>query len=315
MQISFTSKKRHKPSLHFNVGKGFLISLTLVKSAILGVSVYAGMEIGKHIETPEKMALRGEISYLTHQLNNIRKELSSVESNMEQTVDLIVSEIGQVKGDLIRISAKQDAQGKHHGFDSDEFYDQKNKLSKNLLRFQNSNNLSEYWKKEFDAIKAMTDHLKTRQSIISAKQSENRESESYHFIDRPVNDEGWLSSRYGYRTDPFHGRRAWHDGIDFAGREGSSILAASSGIVTFSGEKYGYGNLVEISHKDGIVTRYGHNKDILVKEGDQVNTGDVIATMGNTGRSTGPHLHFEVIKNSKSKDPLNYLGNPIKKPG
>jgi len=116
-----------------------------------------------------------------------------------------------------------------------------------------------------------------------------------------------MSSRYGYRSDPFSGKRAWHAGVDFAGKDGSDIVAVASGVVTWSSDRYGYGNLIEINHGGGVTTRYGHCKELLVKVGEVVKKGQVVAQMGSTGRSTGPHVHFEVIKNSKSQNPEKYI--------
>jgi len=118
---------------------------------------------------------------------------------------------------------------------------------------------------------------------------------------------GWLSSHYGVRKDPFSGLPAMHKGVDFAGKEGDEIMATAAGIVTWADERYGYGNLVEIDHGDGLVTRYGHNKTINVKVGDVVTKGQAIALMGNTGRSTGAHVHYEVIQKGRQLDPLPYV--------
>lgn len=128
---------------------------------------------------------------------------------------------------------------------------------------------------------------------------------------RPIT-KGWMSSKYGWRTDPFNGKRAWHDGVDFAGKEGGDVVATAAGVVTWSGERSGYGYLVEIEHGDGFVTRYGHNKENLVKAGDVVKKGQVIALMGSTGRSTGPHVHFEVHKNGRSVDPATYIKRTVR---
>ena len=123
---------------------------------------------------------------------------------------------------------------------------------------------------------------------------------------RPVK-KGWASSHFGYRTDPFTGKRAFHYGVDFAGVEGSDIISVAAGVVTYAGKKYGYGNLVEVDHGNGISTRYGHNKVILVKVGEKVEKGQVLAKMGSSGRSTGPHVHFEVLKNNKHVNPIRYV--------
>ncbi|MZR62452.1 M23 family metallopeptidase [Alcanivorax sp. DP30] len=123
---------------------------------------------------------------------------------------------------------------------------------------------------------------------------------------RPLT-KGWMSSRFGRRSDPFTGRVAWHKGVDFAGKAGTPIVATGSGVVTFSGEKSGYGKMVEVNHGNGITTRYGHAQELLVEPGEIVRTGDIIAKVGNSGRSTGPHVHYEVLKNGAQVNPQPYI--------
>jgi len=118
---------------------------------------------------------------------------------------------------------------------------------------------------------------------------------------------GWLSSRFGRRTDPFTGRPAWHAGVDFAGKEGADIVSVGAGVVTWAGDRYGYGMMVEVNHGGGITTRYAHAEEVDVSVGDIVKQGQVLAKMGSTGRSTGPHVHFEVRKNGKPIDPARYV--------
>lgn len=118
---------------------------------------------------------------------------------------------------------------------------------------------------------------------------------------------GWLSSSFGKRIDPFHGHMAWHSGVDFAGQAGSDILSVASGIVVWSGEQYGYGQMVEIDHGNGLSTRYAHNLENKVHLGDVVEKGQLVARMGTSGRSTGYHVHFEVLKDGKAVDPASYI--------
>ena len=118
---------------------------------------------------------------------------------------------------------------------------------------------------------------------------------------------GYLSSLFGYRTDPMSGRKEFHDGLDFAGKQGTPVVAVAAGIVSWSAIRYGFGNMIEVNHGNGYITRYAHNNKNLVSVGDKVERGEVIATMGNTGRSTGTHVHFEVIYNGKHVDPRKYL--------
>lgn len=124
---------------------------------------------------------------------------------------------------------------------------------------------------------------------------------------RPV--KGWITSRFGYRQSPFTGRREFHKGLDIANRKGSPIVATANGVVSFIGKKGLLGNLVIIDHGHGIVTRYAHLDKINAKQGERVQRGDVIAFMGNTGRSTGPHLHYEVRLNGVPINPSKYILN------
>ena len=119
---------------------------------------------------------------------------------------------------------------------------------------------------------------------------------------RPV-AKGRRSSEFGFRKDPITGERIEHLGLDFSGQVGEPILALADGIVTYSGKNHGYGNLVEIEHVDGLSTRYAHNQAILVKSGERVKKGETIATLGSTGRSTGPHVHIEVRLDGTPIDP------------
>jgi murein DD-endopeptidase MepM/ murein hydrolase activator NlpD len=123
---------------------------------------------------------------------------------------------------------------------------------------------------------------------------------------RPI-DEGWISSYFGYRADPFSGMREFHSGVDLAGKMGEPVVAVAAGVVTYAGKRFGYGNLVEINHGNGFVTRYGHNSEIKVRVGETVSKGQLVALMGSTGRSTGPHVHFEVWRGGRVVDPLKYL--------
>ena len=123
---------------------------------------------------------------------------------------------------------------------------------------------------------------------------------------RPI-EKGWISSHFGKRADPFTGKQEFHRGVDFAGKHYSNVVAVAGGVVTEADDRYGYGNLVEIDHGNGYVTRYGHNEKMTVEIGQTVKKGQVIAKMGSTGRSTGPHVHFEVLKNGARVDPMKFI--------
>ena len=118
---------------------------------------------------------------------------------------------------------------------------------------------------------------------------------------------GWVTSSFGFRKSPFTGLREKHEGWDIAARNGAPLRATADGVVVVEGREYGYGNLVEVDHGYGIVTRYGHNSKHLVKVGDRVKRGQVVSLVGNTGRSTGPHLHYEILLNGVPVSPKNYI--------
>ncbi|MEW5801495.1 MAG: M23 family metallopeptidase [bacterium] len=127
------------------------------------------------------------------------------------------------------------------------------------------------------------------------------------FQPSPWPTHGWISSPFGYRISPFTGRRVFHKGLDIATRTGTPIYAVSQGIVTFSGRKGEYGNLIIIQHVFGFSTLYGHNSINVVKSGDRVKCGQLIGYVGNTGRSTAPHLHYEIKKDGQCLNPRKYL--------
>lgn len=125
-------------------------------------------------------------------------------------------------------------------------------------------------------------------------------------LGRPVLS-GYVSSYFGYRKDPFHGNKAMHTGVDYAGKMGTPVVAVADGVVVGSGYRDGYGRTVDLQHFNGLATRYGHCQQLLVNQGELVQKGQVIATIGSTGRSTGPHLHFEVLKGGVAINPLRFI--------
>lgn len=146
------------------------------------------------------------------------------------------------------------------------------------------------------AFEELHDYLQDRKSLLASTPAI-----------RPTT--GWLSSGFGYRTSPFTGRREFHRGIDIATRAGTPVIAAADGVVTFAGKKGGLGKLVVIDHGYGKITRYAHLKKQLVRRGAHVNRGDKIALVGNSGRSTAPHLHYEVHVNGIPANPAKYILN------
>ncbi len=148
--------------------------------------------------------------------------------------------------------------------------------------------------------------------ILEGLMAERQFADEAAVTGRPVR-QGWVSSPFGRRTDPFTGQLAWHSGIDFAtAAAGADIIAVASGVVTAAGDRDGYGLALDINHGNGYVTRYGHAEKLLVGVGDIITKGQVIALVGSTGRSTGPHVHFEVYKHGRVVDPASYIHRTIR---
>ena len=160
------------------------------------------------------------------------------------------------------------------------------------------------------AIASLTNKLRRQSGQLDALQflMMNRQLESdLTPAGWPVR-KGWISSRYGERNDPFTGEREQHRGLDFAGTRGSEVLSVASGVVISAANRPGYGSTVEIDHGNGYQTRYAHNHELQVKAGDHVTAGQVIALMGDTGRASAPHVHFEVLRNGSRIDPAKFVG-------
>lgn len=160
------------------------------------------------------------------------------------------------------------------------------------------------------AIELLSDRLRRQSTQLDALQ--------FLMVNRQLEDEltptgwpvrkGWISSRFGERSDPFTGEKTQHKGLDFAGTKGTEVLSVASGVVIWAAGRADYGNTVEIDHGNGYRTRYAHNEDLTVKAGDHVNAGQVIASMGSTGRASAPHVHFEVLKDGQRVNPARFVG-------
>lgn len=162
-------------------------------------------------------------------------------------------------------------------------------------------------------------HDQTRQLTLASINQEKAFESIYKDLESQRNllsstpsirpSKGWISSGFGRRKSPFTGRREFHKGLDIANRKGTPIIATADGIVTFAGKKGFLGKTIKVDHGHGIVTRYGHLQKIIKQRGEAVKRGEVIALMGNTGRSTGPHLHYEVFLNGIPVNPNKYILN------
>ncbi len=276
----------------------------VVALALAGMLVYGGIRYGQSIAEPDVLIVQ-----LRKELQAQQAELEQVRHNAEKNMNALAMRLGELKSHIIRLDALGERLIDMADLDKGEF-DFRNPPAQGgpeVRRPGEGRSLSvDDFVREMDELSRQIESRSLQLDVLeSLLMSRNLQDEVFP-AGRPVK-RGWISSYFGYRTDPFNGRIAHHDGIDIAGKEGSEVIAVASGVVTWAGRRYGYGNLVEINHGNGYVTRYGHNKKILVKVGDTVKKGQTIAMMGSTGRSTGPHVHFEVHKNGRVVDPIRYV--------
>ena len=236
-----------------------------------------------------------------------RKEVEELKSVTEQQLTGMLLKLGEVQGEIQRINALGSRLVKEANLNPDEFgFDELpasgGPQSDESVELDINDEMLTRIDKTLAKLDSKSQQLLALESILM-----NHHIDEQRYLEgRPIKS-GWLSSYYGIRKDPFTGMPAMHKGLDFAGKEGEAVIATGAGIVTWSGDRYGYGMLVEIDHGDGLVTRYGHNKELNVKIGDVVTKGQVIAKMGSTGRSTGAHVHYEVLKAGQQQDPLPYV--------
>lgn len=274
---------------------------------VTSVLLMAACAIGWRV-TPTLDDAQYRVAYTQTGLIKQREEVEQLKQTTQQQLTGMMLKLGEMQGQLHRLNALGEQLAREANLSSEEFNFTELPAvggpSHELVDFELDSSLDVL--AGIDSMLLQLDSKsKQLQALESILMSNHIEAESY-LAGRPV-ENGWLSSYYGVRKDPFSGMPAMHKGLDFAGQEGDDVVATGAGLVTWAGERYGYGNLIEIEHGNGLVTRYGHNKEIEVKVGDVVTKGQVIAVMGKTGRATGAHVHYEVLKNGRQIDPLPFV--------
>lgn len=274
-------------------------------SVVATISVISALLLNKNYES---ISFIDRVKHTQSGIDAQQKELDLLRSETEQKLVGMMLKLGEMQSELQRLNALGERLAVESDLNVDEF--QFGQLmpvggpSHDVIMPKVDSSQDVLMK-----IDIMMSHLSDKSNQLDALESvlmqHHITSESF-ISGRPI-ENGWLSSYYGMRKDPFSGLPAMHKGIDFGGSEGSAVVSTGAGMVTWAGPRYGYGNLVEVDHGDGLVTRYGHSKSIHVKIGDVVTKGQLIADMGSTGRATGPHVHYEVLKNGVNIDPLQFV--------
>jgi murein DD-endopeptidase MepM/ murein hydrolase activator NlpD len=272
----------------------------------LGLSIifaagYLSGQFGRDVEDPAAVdALRARVQAQ-------QEEIATTERQAQEKVEALTARIGQLNAHILRLDALgrrlvSMADLNDGEFNFDEPPARGGPDSDDATLSSEPPEVSEMLNDLALQIEDRSDQLAVLEQLLTSR----RVSEEQRPEGRPVSS-GWLSSYFGKRTDPFTGKQSFHGGIDFAGNEGSDVLAVAAGVVTWSGKRHGYGTMVEISHGNGLVTRYAHNKVNLVEVGETVKKGQTIAKMGHSGRATGTHVHFEVLKDDRKVNPLKYV--------
>ena len=249
-----------------------------------------------------------EIHQLTAGLDTERLAIATTRQHTEDTLDAMAINIGQMNARVIRLDAlgrrlveMADIGESEFDFDSTPAIGgpEEPELS----------TLSAAVPEVVDLMATLGSQLDNREAQLGVLESvlmNKSLSERVYPKGRPVKT-GWMSSYFGRRTDPFTGKPGNHRGVDFAGKHGAEIIAVADGVVTWSSKRYGYGEMVEINHGNGYATRYAHNFENLVAVGEEVKKGQVVALMGETGRATGPNLHFEVLHRGHRVNPVSFV--------
>jgi len=282
------------------------LTLTVVAIAVLGFlgSAFAlGVQLGRG--NHERLVLSDTVRFGTV-LAEQKKQIEDLKQQLQLRVDAMAMRLGEMNAHVIRLDALGKRLTEMADIDSREF-----NFDRDPPR---GGPEGEGTSAEIPDLSSMLSQLEQRVDLRESQLSalENlilaRElKQEIHPEGRPVAN-GFISSYFGERSDPFDGREAFHKGVDFAATQGSNVTAVAAGVVTWAGERSGYGKLIEINHGDGFVTRYAHNERTLVTVGQTVKRGEPVALMGSTGRSTGPHVHFEVLRNGRQVDPLSFVG-------
>lgn len=291
-----------RQSIKFLSGVGLLV---LVVALVAG---WSGYRLAISQLEQDKGDKARQLAAWQDKLGQQQKEVAHLRETVQQQIDNLAIRVGQLQGRMLRLDAMGQRFVESGLVSGDEFnFDQRPAVGGPAG--PGSEGDSYHAPELIETITRLEQQLaeRSRQLRLLDKLASRQKLEEERYVQgRPVTW-GWVSSKYGYRSDPFTGKRTWHAGIDLAGRDGGDIVSVAGGVVSFSGERYGYGNLVEVNHGDGLVTRYAHAKSLNVETGDVVEKGQLLALMGSTGRSTGPHVHFEVIRNGRTEDPEKYM--------
>jgi len=303
MRIIFVSKRYgNTRSISLGGWSRALISVCLVGLPV-GLAAFAYKFINQEADVLDTQSREAWVSTLNAQ----ETEVERVRKETEKKLAALTLRVSELQARLVRLDALGERLTTMAKLDSGEF-----DFSRAPALGGPSTSLDIAEDQEpslIETLESLADQIDNRQQqldTLEALLADRKLQNDVFLAGRPIK-KGWMSSRFGRRTDPFTGGVDWHQGVDFAAKEDSEVIAVAAGVVTYSDDRHQYGKMVEVNHGNGFVTRYAHAKSLLVKAGDVVKKGQTIALVGSTGRSTGPHVHFEVHKNGRVVDPASYI--------
>ncbi|MBT8102167.1 MAG: M23 family metallopeptidase [Gammaproteobacteria bacterium] len=278
-------------------------------AAVLGIVVSVGFGGGYWYSAKTGSGVStNELADLASELQQQRDNIAEIRQGNEDTLDAIAIRTAQLSARVIRLDALGRRLTEMADIKDGEFdFDTDPAMGGPEEPMSAGSNVAV--PEVVDAMQSLGNQLDNREAQLNVLESvlmNQNLKERVYPQGRPVGA-GWISSYFGRRTDPFTGKPANHTGVDFAGKKGAEIVAVADGVVVWSGDRYGYGIMVEINHGSGYSTRYAHNSKNLVSVGDEVKKGQVVALMGETGRATGPNLHFEVLQNGSRVNPVKFI--------
>jgi len=303
MNVIFLSKREGRARQLDLARPLTLTALAALVLVFLGSAFALGVQLGRG--NHERVVLSDTVQFGAL-LAEQKKQILDLKQQLQLRVDAMAMRLGEVNAHVIRLDALGKRLTETADIDSREFNFDRDPPSGGPEGEGTSAqvpDLSAMLAQLEQRVDQRESQLAALENLILARELH----EEIHPEGRPVAS-GFISSYFGERSDPFDGRDAFHKGVDFAGAPGSSVTAVAAGVVTWAGERSGFGKLIEINHGDGFVTRYAHNERTLVTVGETVKRGEPVALMGSTGRSTGPHVHFEVLRNGRQVDPLSFVG-------
>lgn len=285
----------------------------LLSVCFLGMPVIAGGVLGYHFFVDQEAVISADsLKALELELAEQKEQIGQSQKQARADVSALTLRLSELQARLIRIDALGERLTTVSSLDSSEFvFGQAPALGGPASESLGSSYTTPNFLQAINTLSQQIDDREQQLETLSALLVDRKLRNDIFIAGRPV-QKGWMSSHFGRRTDPFTGQSAWHGGVDFAGKDGSPIVAVASGIVTWSGARDGYGETIEVNHGGGFSTRYAHNKENKVSVGDVIKKGQTIALMGSSGRSTGPHVHFEVYKNGRSVDPSSYIHRTLR---